>query len=280
MDTEVPCGKVVPALDQSLYPRWDEFLGGSPATTRVPALLATAAARIRTWEPLRDETLNLAPFPSLATAARPRSPRDVEKDSRSTQRLSRESGHPQLPDEMCPLADGKVHGADGNHRTDALRAPAVRHGNPHRGRANVPAGGVRRDLLDRRRPQGNRRDGDLVGRGSYPGSGALVWPQAGGHRRARCLAHPPRPRRRSRISAPGNAAGQGVRAPAGTQAPRRSDETRGQRARGPWTQRGGRLRNDAGHPCRSACTGERRRPPGPREAHIDLLRLTGPRGPP
>ena len=30
---------------------------------------ATAAARIRTWEPLRDETLNLAPFPSLATAA-------------------------------------------------------------------------------------------------------------------------------------------------------------------------------------------------------------------
>ncbi len=31
-----------------------------------------AAARIRTWEPLRDETLNLAPFPSLATAALPR----------------------------------------------------------------------------------------------------------------------------------------------------------------------------------------------------------------
>ena len=28
-----------------------------------------AAARIRTWEPLRDETLNLAPFPCLATAA-------------------------------------------------------------------------------------------------------------------------------------------------------------------------------------------------------------------
>ena len=51
---------------------------------RDEALLETAAARIRTWEPLRDETLNLAPFPSLATAARPRSPRDVEKDSRST----------------------------------------------------------------------------------------------------------------------------------------------------------------------------------------------------
>src|SRR3989441_12778572 len=28
-----------------------------------------AAARIRTWEPLQDETLNLAPFPCLATAA-------------------------------------------------------------------------------------------------------------------------------------------------------------------------------------------------------------------
>jgi hypothetical protein len=32
--------------------------------------VSDAAARIRTWEPLRDETLNLAPFPSLATAAR------------------------------------------------------------------------------------------------------------------------------------------------------------------------------------------------------------------
>ena len=53
---------------------------------RVDALLENAAARIRTWEPLRDETLNLAPFPSLATAARPRSPRNVEKDSRSTRR--------------------------------------------------------------------------------------------------------------------------------------------------------------------------------------------------
>ncbi len=31
--------------------------------------VSDAAARIRTWEPLRDETLNLAPFPSLATAA-------------------------------------------------------------------------------------------------------------------------------------------------------------------------------------------------------------------
>src|SRR6266568_268531 len=41
-----------------------------------------AAARIRTWEPLRDETLNLAPFPSLATAARAGSLADVEKDSR------------------------------------------------------------------------------------------------------------------------------------------------------------------------------------------------------
>src|SRR5437879_4183682 len=30
-----------------------------------------AAARIRTWEPLQDETLNLAPFPCLATAANP-----------------------------------------------------------------------------------------------------------------------------------------------------------------------------------------------------------------
>src|SRR5438128_11186069 len=48
---------------------------------RVEVSLETAAARIRTWEPLRDETLNLAPFPSLATAARPRSPRGVEKDS-------------------------------------------------------------------------------------------------------------------------------------------------------------------------------------------------------
>jgi len=53
---------------------------------RVEVSLETAAARIRTWEPLRDETLNLAPFPSLATAARPRSPRDVEKHSRSTHR--------------------------------------------------------------------------------------------------------------------------------------------------------------------------------------------------
>src|SRR5205809_4993780 len=30
--------------------------------------VSDAAARIRTWEPLRDETLNLAPFPCLATA--------------------------------------------------------------------------------------------------------------------------------------------------------------------------------------------------------------------
>src|SRR2546428_14057922 len=51
-----------------------------------PTIHWDAAARIRTWEPLRDETLNLAPFPSLATAARPRSPRDVEKDSRSIRR--------------------------------------------------------------------------------------------------------------------------------------------------------------------------------------------------
>jgi hypothetical protein len=35
-----------------------------------PTVGSNAAARIRTWEPLRDETLNLAPFPSLATAAR------------------------------------------------------------------------------------------------------------------------------------------------------------------------------------------------------------------
>ena len=41
---------------------------------RVEVSLETAAARIRTWEPLRDETLNLAPFPSLATAARPEVP--------------------------------------------------------------------------------------------------------------------------------------------------------------------------------------------------------------
>ncbi len=34
-----------------------------------PTGRSDAAARIRTWEPLRDETLNLAPFPSLATAA-------------------------------------------------------------------------------------------------------------------------------------------------------------------------------------------------------------------
>jgi len=34
-----------------------------------PTEFRDAAARIRTWEPLRDETLNLAPFPSLATAA-------------------------------------------------------------------------------------------------------------------------------------------------------------------------------------------------------------------
>jgi len=34
-----------------------------------PTIHWDAAARIRTWEPLRDETLNLAPFPSLATAA-------------------------------------------------------------------------------------------------------------------------------------------------------------------------------------------------------------------
>src|SRR3989442_14830562 len=87
MDTEVPCGKVVPAMDEFMCVRWDEFFGGSPAKMRVEAWSETAAARIRTWEPLRDETLNLAPFPSLATAARPRSPRDVEKDSRSTQRL-------------------------------------------------------------------------------------------------------------------------------------------------------------------------------------------------
>src|SRR2546426_2142332 len=85
MDTEVPCGKVVPAMDEFMCVRWDEFFGGSPAKMRVEAWSETAAARIRTWEPLRDETLNLAPFPSLATAARPRSPRDVEKDSRSTQ---------------------------------------------------------------------------------------------------------------------------------------------------------------------------------------------------
>src|SRR5207247_8258086 len=44
--------------------------------------VSDAAARIRTWEPLRDETLNLAPFPSLATAAQDGSLGDVEKDSR------------------------------------------------------------------------------------------------------------------------------------------------------------------------------------------------------
>ena len=37
-----------------------------------------AAARIRTWEPLRDETLNLAPFPSLATAAQVGSREEIE----------------------------------------------------------------------------------------------------------------------------------------------------------------------------------------------------------
>src|SRR6266540_4404757 len=52
---------------------------GSGAASRS---ITDAAARIRTWEPLRDETLNLAPFPSLATAARHRSLADVEKGSR------------------------------------------------------------------------------------------------------------------------------------------------------------------------------------------------------
>src|SRR3989442_8206449 len=39
------------------------------ARNRLRTLLRGAAARIRTWEPLQDETLNLAPFPCLATAA-------------------------------------------------------------------------------------------------------------------------------------------------------------------------------------------------------------------
>src|SRR5207249_2079990 len=41
----------------------------SSRSVAMETLLYAAAARIRTWEPLRDETLNLAPFPCLATAA-------------------------------------------------------------------------------------------------------------------------------------------------------------------------------------------------------------------
>src|SRR2546430_1363884 len=108
MDTEVPCGNVVPAMSQSMCGRWDKFFGGSPAKMRVEGLLKTAAARIRTWEPLRDETLNLAPFPSLATAARPRSPRDVEKDSRSTRANdTRERSPPLTTVAARPIARGK-----------------------------------------------------------------------------------------------------------------------------------------------------------------------------
>src|SRR3989442_2404877 len=50
-----------------------------------------AAARIRTWEPLRDETLNLAPFPSLATAAQVQSSERLNMFA-SNGRLERTNG--------------------------------------------------------------------------------------------------------------------------------------------------------------------------------------------
>src|SRR5713226_6113727 len=94
-----------------------------------------AAARIRTWEPLRDETLNLAPFPSLATAARFGTPRAIEKASRL----------------------GKVHGPHAHLAADGLRATALRSGNVPHGCPDVRPGGLRGGLLDRRRAQGNHR---------------------------------------------------------------------------------------------------------------------------
>src|SRR2546428_6180207 len=70
-----------------------------------------AAARIRTWEPLRDETLNLAPFPSLATAAWA-GIREMEK---------------RVP------AGGQQHGPRAHLVADVLRPNAVRPGDlPHR----------------------------------------------------------------------------------------------------------------------------------------------------
>ena len=58
---------------------------------RVEVSLETAAARIRTWEPLRDETLNLAPFPSLATAAQVQSSERLNMFA-SNGRLERTNG--------------------------------------------------------------------------------------------------------------------------------------------------------------------------------------------
>src|SRR3989449_5387069 len=144
---------------------------------RVEVSLETAEARIRTWEPLRDETLNLAPFPSLATAARPRSPPGVEKDSLrfGLDEGSEESVSRRRQSAGSPV--GKVHGAAGNPGSDGVPTASVRYGNAPPGHPHVPAGRVRRGVPDRRRAQGDHRDGNVRGCGPNPRSRAVLWPE-------------------------------------------------------------------------------------------------------
>ncbi len=65
---QTPHQLVSTAAAMNLHQTLDNASKGEDAVRDVLDV-SDAAARIRTWEPLRDETLNLAPFPSLATAA-------------------------------------------------------------------------------------------------------------------------------------------------------------------------------------------------------------------
>ena len=71
-----------------------------------------AAARIRTWEPLRDETLNLAPFPSLATAAQVGRREEIE--SLRSQKVGA-TGHDEAETTKGALGPEQVHERDDDH---------------------------------------------------------------------------------------------------------------------------------------------------------------------